>query len=260
MSKFFIVFQLHRVSTLATTFFETGKASSDGVRVYFSFNRTGKEYVAQHWYTLRIIGLCTSTLHLSQVDSSPHFLSIEPFHHRVFRRSFILQEQLKEAVKTIVDLAKQPFYALRDAISKVIKTIKAVVKKIKQTLIAIKRVVLSIRKYKLNTFDMYRTFYTLHSLFRVSFDSSQSYHFGIPMVGKCDKYMQQEIGHTFRQVSGRFRGSGGRLQSKVRPNFRISLQHNIRGQHSVLHSEAARLHLHACFLYRRHCGWRCKAQ
>ena len=63
---------------------------------------------------------------------------------------------MKEAVKTIVDLAKQPFYALRDAIAKVIKTIKAVVKKIKQTLIAIKRVVLSIRKYKLNTFEMYR--------------------------------------------------------------------------------------------------------
>ena len=79
------------------------------------------------------------------------------------------------------------------------------------------------------------------------------------MVGKCHKYMQQEIGHTFRQVSGRFRGSGGRLQSKVGPNFRISLQHNVRGQHSVLHSEAARLHLHACFLYRRHRGWRCKA-
>ena len=139
---------MHRVSTLATTFFETGKASTDGVRVYFSINRTGEEYFAQHWHTLRITGLCTSTLRLSYVDSTSSFLCIESFHHRVFRRSFILQEQLKEAVKTVIDLAKQPFYALRDAISKVIKTIKAVVRKIKQTLIAIKRVVLSIRKYK----------------------------------------------------------------------------------------------------------------
>lgn len=50
----------------------------------------------------------------------------------------------------MVDLAKQPFYALRDAISKVVKSVKVVVKKIKQTLIAIKRIVLSIRKYKFN--------------------------------------------------------------------------------------------------------------
>ncbi|KAF3430240.1 hypothetical protein E2986_05482 [Frieseomelitta varia] len=63
------------------------------------------------------------------------------------------QEQLKEAVKTVVDLAKQPFYALRDAISKVIKTIKAVVKKIKQTLIAIKRVVLSILRVITSVFQ-----------------------------------------------------------------------------------------------------------
>lgn len=47
----------------------------------------------------------------------------------------------------MVDLAKQPFYALRDAISKVVKSVKVVVKKIKQTLIAIKRIVLSIREY-----------------------------------------------------------------------------------------------------------------
>lgn len=53
-------------------------------------------------------------------------------------------------MKTVIDIAKQPFYALRDAIAKVIKSIKKVVKKIKQTLIAIKRVVLSIRNYKLD--------------------------------------------------------------------------------------------------------------
>lgn len=56
------------------------------------------------------------------------------------------QEQLKQAVKNVVDLIKEPFYALRDAISKVIKTVKMIVKKIKRTLLAIKRLVLSIRK------------------------------------------------------------------------------------------------------------------
>ncbi|XP_063977783.1 uncharacterized protein LOC135162827 isoform X1 [Diachasmimorpha longicaudata] len=56
------------------------------------------------------------------------------------------QEQLKEAVKTIVDLVKQPFYALRDALAGVIKTIKIVAQRIKQALMAIKRMVLSIIK------------------------------------------------------------------------------------------------------------------
>lgn len=49
-------------------------------------------------------------------------------------------------MKTVIDLAKQPFYALREAISKVMRSVKAVVKRIKQTLVAIKRIVLSIRK------------------------------------------------------------------------------------------------------------------
>lgn len=53
---------------------------------------------------------------------------------------------MKQAVKSVVDLIKEPFYALRDAISKVIKTVKVIVKKIKQTLVAIKRLVLSIRE------------------------------------------------------------------------------------------------------------------
>lgn len=53
---------------------------------------------------------------------------------------------MKQAVKSVVDLIKEPFYALRDAISKVIKTVKVVVKKIKRTLVAIKRLVLSIRE------------------------------------------------------------------------------------------------------------------
>lgn len=51
---------------------------------------------------------------------------------------------MKQAVKSVVDLIKEPFYALRDAISKVIKTVKVVVKKIKRTLVAIKRLVLSV--------------------------------------------------------------------------------------------------------------------
>lgn len=58
-----------------------------------------------------------------------------------------MQEQLKEAVKTIIDLVKRPFHALRDAIAKVIKTVKVVVERIKAAMLAIKRLVLSIREY-----------------------------------------------------------------------------------------------------------------
>ncbi|KAK2576099.1 hypothetical protein KPH14_007434 [Odynerus spinipes] len=54
------------------------------------------------------------------------------------------QEQLKEAIKSVIDLIKQPFYALKEAITKVIKTVRVIVRKIKETLVAIKRLVLSI--------------------------------------------------------------------------------------------------------------------
>ncbi|XP_012059688.1 PREDICTED: uncharacterized protein LOC105622889 [Atta cephalotes] len=63
------------------------------------------------------------------------------------------QEQLKQALKNVVDLIKEPFYALRDAISKVIKTIKVIMKKIKRTLIAIKRLMLSILKVITSVFQ-----------------------------------------------------------------------------------------------------------
>ncbi|XP_012274020.1 uncharacterized protein LOC105696254 isoform X2 [Orussus abietinus] len=63
------------------------------------------------------------------------------------------QEQLKEAVKTIVDLVKQPFYALKTTITKVIKSVRVVVKKIKATLIALKKLVISILKVIKNVFQ-----------------------------------------------------------------------------------------------------------
>ncbi|XP_018046467.1 PREDICTED: LOW QUALITY PROTEIN: uncharacterized protein LOC108685963 [Atta colombica] len=63
------------------------------------------------------------------------------------------QEQLKQALKNVVDLIKEPFYALRDAISKVIKTIKVIMKKIKRTLVAIKRLMLSILRVITSVFQ-----------------------------------------------------------------------------------------------------------
>ncbi|KAL2719595.1 DC-STAMP domain-containing protein 2-like [Vespula squamosa] len=54
------------------------------------------------------------------------------------------QEILKAAVKSVLDLIKEPFYALKEAIMKVTKAVRIIVSKIKQTFIAIKRIVLSI--------------------------------------------------------------------------------------------------------------------
>ncbi|CAH1169930.1 unnamed protein product, partial [Phaedon cochleariae] len=56
------------------------------------------------------------------------------------------QEQLKNAVKQIIDVIKKPFYALKDAIKKVVETVKKIVKKIKEILLKIKRIIMGIIK------------------------------------------------------------------------------------------------------------------
>ncbi|KAJ8687119.1 hypothetical protein QAD02_022913 [Eretmocerus hayati] len=63
------------------------------------------------------------------------------------------QERLKEAVRSVIDLVKQPFYALRDSLSKIVKSLKAIVKRIRQVLIAMKRLVLSILRVIESVFD-----------------------------------------------------------------------------------------------------------
>lgn len=58
----------------------------------------------------------------------------------------VFKEQLKAAVRQIIDVIKKPFLAIRDAIKKVIKTVKEIVKKIKEILLKIKRVIMAIGK------------------------------------------------------------------------------------------------------------------
>lgn len=57
------------------------------------------------------------------------------------------QEQLKAAVRQIIEVIKKPFYAIKDAIKSVVKTIKAIVKKIKEILLKIKRIIMAICKF-----------------------------------------------------------------------------------------------------------------
>ncbi|XP_060823568.1 DC-STAMP domain-containing protein 2-like [Bombus pascuorum] len=138
----FFVFQLHFKLSSATflctiigIILTLGLAFSFQVRcVVFLllpqfFSKRGRQALMAYAFILALTGPVKNTMHNTGVLSESLACA---------------QEQLKEAVKTVIDLAKQPFYALREAISKVIKTVKVVVKKIKQTLIAIKRVVLSI--------------------------------------------------------------------------------------------------------------------
>ncbi|XP_076648285.1 uncharacterized protein LOC143356460 [Halictus rubicundus] len=102
------------------------------------FSKRGRQALVAYAFILALTGPVKNTLHNTSVLTESLACA---------------QEQLKEAVKTVIDLAKQPFYALRDAISKVIKSVKAVVKRIKQTLLAIKRLVLSILRVITSVFQ-----------------------------------------------------------------------------------------------------------
>ncbi|XP_078033110.1 uncharacterized protein LOC144467953 [Augochlora pura] len=102
------------------------------------FSKRGRQVLVAYAFILALTGPVKNTLHNIAVLTESLACA---------------QEQLKEAVKTVIDLAKQPFYALRDAITKVIKSVKAVVKRIKQTLLAIKRIVLSILRVITSVFQ-----------------------------------------------------------------------------------------------------------
>ncbi|XP_048516014.1 DC-STAMP domain-containing protein 2-like [Athalia rosae] len=141
----FFVFQLNFTlssATLLCSFFgiilTIGLAFSYRVRcVVFLllpqfFSKRGRQALMAYVFILALTGPAKNTLHNMGVLSESLACG---------------QEQLKRAVKTIVDLVKQPFYALRDSIAKIMKTVKMVVRKIKEALLAIKRIVLSIREF-----------------------------------------------------------------------------------------------------------------
>ncbi|CAL1680219.1 unnamed protein product [Lasius platythorax] len=102
------------------------------------FSKRGRQALMAYAFILTLTGPGKNTLHNTSILSESLVCG---------------QEQLKQAVKSVIDLIKEPFYALRDAISKVIKTVKVVVKKIKRTLVAIKRLVLSILRVITSVFQ-----------------------------------------------------------------------------------------------------------
>ncbi|XP_046414178.1 DC-STAMP domain-containing protein 2-like [Neodiprion virginianus] len=140
----FFIFQLNFTLSSATLFssflgiiLTIGLAFSNRVRcVVFLllpqfFSKRGRQALMAYAFILALTGPAKNTLNNMGVLSESLACG---------------QEQLKAAVRAIVDLIKEPFYALRDAIAKVMKSLKKVIKKIKRTLLAVKRIVLSILK------------------------------------------------------------------------------------------------------------------
>ncbi|XP_001604108.3 DC-STAMP domain-containing protein 2-like isoform X2 [Nasonia vitripennis] len=147
----FFVFQLHFALISATLIccvlgvvLTLGLAFSPRIRCYVLlflpqfFSKRGRQALMAYAFILALGGPVKNSLYNLAVLSESLACG---------------QEQLKEAVKSVIDLIKQPFYALRDSLSSIVKSIKAIVKRIKQTLIAIKRLVISILQVIKSVFD-----------------------------------------------------------------------------------------------------------
>lgn len=123
-------------------------------------------------------------------------------------------------MKSVVDLIKQPFYALKDAISKVIKTVKVVVKKIRRTLVAIKRLVLSIRESTIKPSTVLRFPWitdfstTLKTYFSVRVITSVFQWLG-SIVNMCNK----KLGTPFDRCQRVFDGAVADCKAKLGPLF-----------------------------------------
>lgn len=102
------------------------------------FTKRGRQCLLAYAFILAITGPAKNTLNNMSILSE----SLACGH-----------EQLKAAVKQIVDVVKKPFYAIRDAIKAVVKKVKEIVKKIKEILLAIKRIIMSIVKVIKSCFE-----------------------------------------------------------------------------------------------------------
>ncbi|XP_036138924.1 uncharacterized protein LOC105838921 [Monomorium pharaonis] len=165
------------------------------------FSKRGRQALMAYAFILTLTGPAKNVLHNISVLSESLACG---------------QEQLKQAVKTVVDLIKEPFYALRDAISKVIKEVKVVVKKIKRTLLAIKRLVLSIRE---------STFFPWVSLASSIFVTSKTY-LSVRVItsvfqwlGSIVNICNKKLGTPFDRCQSVFDGAVADCKAKLGPLF-----------------------------------------
>jgi hypothetical protein len=63
-------------------------------------------------------------------------------------KTFFFQDEIKMAVRQIIDAVKKPFLAIKEAFRKVMEAIKHIVKKIKAAWLSIKRIIISICKFQ----------------------------------------------------------------------------------------------------------------
>ncbi|XP_058794429.1 DC-STAMP domain-containing protein 2-like [Phymastichus coffea] len=147
----FFVFQLHFglasatvVCSLVGVFMSLGLAFYPRVRCMVFlflpqfFSKRGRQALMAYAFILALSGPAKNALYNIGVLSESLACS---------------QEQLKEAVKSVIELMKQPFYALRDSLAQIVKSVKAIAQRIKKTLIAMKRLVISILQVIKSAFD-----------------------------------------------------------------------------------------------------------
>ncbi|XP_069674725.1 DC-STAMP domain-containing protein 2-like [Periplaneta americana] len=93
------------------------------------FSKRGRQALMAFAFVLALTGPAKNTLRNTEI---------------MFESLACGQEQLKVAVRQIIEAIKKPFMAIKDAFRKVMKIIKLIVKKIKDILLAIKRIIVSI--------------------------------------------------------------------------------------------------------------------
>ncbi|XP_050305805.1 uncharacterized protein LOC126742959 isoform X2 [Anthonomus grandis grandis] len=102
------------------------------------------------------------------------------------------QEQLKQAVRQIIDVIKKPFLAIKEAIKKVIKTVKEVIKKIKEILLKIKRVIMALVRVIKSVFEF---------------------------IGRIINICNKELGTPFERCSRVFENAIADCNAKLGPLF-----------------------------------------
>lgn len=122
-----------RFPNSAGIFLEEGSAGPLSLRLCFGPVRARKEYPKQFRHFIGIISLWPGQF---------FFLSLSFI--ILICQMYCVKEQLKQAVKQIIDVIRRPFVAIGEAIRAVVKVLKQIVQKIKEVFLVIKRIVMCI--------------------------------------------------------------------------------------------------------------------
>ncbi|XP_014271124.1 DC-STAMP domain-containing protein 2 [Halyomorpha halys] len=93
------------------------------------FSKRGRQALVAYAFILALTGPAKNTLHNMRVLSETMACG---------------QGKLKAAVKSLIDLIKKPFYAIKDSMKQIMEKVKVVVEKVKEIIITLKRIVKSI--------------------------------------------------------------------------------------------------------------------